>query len=89
MIACLARGRDVSKTLEAAKSVNGAPHRRSAQGSKDMTESWDVFICHASEDKEGFVKPLAEGLRRLGVAVWYDEFTLEVGDSLSKAIDRG
>ena len=54
-----------------------------------MTESWDAFICHASEDKKGFVQPLAEGLRRLGVKVWYDDFTLRVGDSLSKAIDRG
>jgi TIR domain len=55
----------------------------------NMTERWDVFICHASEDKEAFVRPLAEGLRRLGVAVWYDEFSLDVGDSLSQAIDRG
>lgn len=54
-----------------------------------MTESWDVFICHASEDKESFVRPLAEALRRLGVAVWYDGFSLDVGDSLSKEIDRG
>jgi hypothetical protein len=54
-----------------------------------MPESWDVFISHASEDKEKFVKPLAEGLRRLGVAVWYDEFSLEIGDSLSESINRG
>lgn len=54
-----------------------------------MTESWDVFICHASEDKEGFVRPLAETLRKLGVSVWYDEFSLKPGDSLSKSIDKG
>jgi hypothetical protein len=54
-----------------------------------MPESWDVFISHASEDKEKFVKPLAEGLRRLGVAVWYDGFSLEIGDSLSENIDLG
>ncbi len=54
-----------------------------------MTQGWDVFICHASEDKESFVRPLAEALRRFGVSVWYDEFSLGPGDSLSKGIDKG
>lgn len=54
-----------------------------------MAEKWDVFICHASEDKESFVQPLAEILRKLGVSVWYDKFSFELGDSLSKGIDRG
>jgi hypothetical protein len=49
----------------------------------------DVFICHASEDKDGFVRPLAEALRSHHVDVWYDEFALTVGDSLREAIDRG
>jgi hypothetical protein len=50
---------------------------------------WDVFISHASEDKLSFVRPLAEALERLGVRVWYDEFSLKLGDSISRAIDRG
>ena len=50
---------------------------------------WDVFISHASEDKEAIVRPLAEQLEALQVRVWYDEFTLKVGDSLSASIDRG
>ncbi|HEV2562629.1 MAG TPA: toll/interleukin-1 receptor domain-containing protein [Rhizomicrobium sp.] len=49
----------------------------------------DVFICHASEDKDDFVRPLAEALRSHHIDVWYDEFTLTVGDSLREAIDRG
>lgn len=49
----------------------------------------DVFICHASEDKEDFVRSLAEALRSNNVEVWYDEFTLNVGDSIREAIDRG
>ncbi|HSW10539.1 MAG TPA: toll/interleukin-1 receptor domain-containing protein [Bacillota bacterium] len=52
-------------------------------------KKWDVFISHASEDKDTFVRPLAEALRRLGVSVWYDEFTLRLGDSLSREIDEG
>jgi hypothetical protein len=50
---------------------------------------WDVFICHASEDKEPFVRDLAEALRKFRCEVWYDEFTLHVGDSLSASVDQG
>jgi hypothetical protein len=50
---------------------------------------WDVFISHASEDKEDFVRLLAERLRTHGLRVWYDDFTLTVGDSLRRSIDRG
>lgn len=50
---------------------------------------YDLFISHASEDKEEFVRPLAETLEGMGVKVWYDEFTLKVGDSLRNSIDNG
>ena len=48
-----------------------------------------LFICHASEDKEDFVRPLAKALREKRLDVWYDEFQLTVGDSLRAAIDKG
>lgn len=50
---------------------------------------YDVFVSHASEDKEEFVKPLVEALQEAGYKVWYDEFTLKVGDSLRRSIDNG
>ena len=50
---------------------------------------YDVFICHASEDKDEFVRPLAERLRECHIEVWYDEFSLKVGDSIRRAIDLG
>jgi hypothetical protein len=50
---------------------------------------YDVFISHASEDKESFVRPLARKLINQNVSVWYDEFTLLPGDSLCKSIDIG
>jgi TIR domain len=53
------------------------------------TTHWDVFISHASEDKESFVRPLAMALCQLGASVWYDEFTLRLGDSISRSIDKG
>jgi hypothetical protein len=47
------------------------------------------FISHASEDKDDFVRPLAHELKRRGVNIWYDEFSLRLGDSLRRSIDKG
>ena len=58
-------------------------------GTALVEESHDFFISHASEDKDGLVRQLAEALRAKGAKVWYDEFTLKVGDSLRREIDRG
>lgn len=52
-------------------------------------EKYDVFISHASEDKEAMARPLAEFLQRFCLQVWYDEDTVRIGDSLSESIDRG
>lgn len=51
--------------------------------------NFDFFISHASEDKDSFVRNLAEELQLLGAKVFYDEFTLKIGDSLRRNIDRG
>lgn len=50
---------------------------------------WDVFISHAWEDKESFARPLAKALEAEGLRVWFDEFTLRVGDRLRRSIDHG
>ena len=50
---------------------------------------YDVFICHASEDKKDFVRPLAELIQQQNIDVWYDEFSLSIGDSLTQKIDEG
>jgi len=52
-------------------------------------ETHDVFISHASEDKDDFVRPLADALIVQGLNVWYDEMTLRIGDSLRQKIDKG
>lgn len=52
-------------------------------------ETYDVFISHASEDKDGFVRALANALIDTGLKVWFDEMTLGIGDSLRQKIDRG
>jgi len=52
-------------------------------------DEWDVSISHASEDKDAIARPLVEAPRAKGLRVWYDEFSLKVGDSLRKKIDHG
>ena len=52
-------------------------------------KKYDLFISHASEDKDAIVRPLATILERLSVRVWYDEFSLQRGDSLTASIDKG
>lgn len=56
---------------------------------RTVDDMWDLFISHASEDKETVVKQLADMLKKYGLKVWYDEFELKIGDSLSRSIDRG
>jgi hypothetical protein len=50
---------------------------------------WDLFISHASEDKDDVARPLADKFIERGLKVWYDEYTLTVGDSLRRSIDQG
>ena len=50
---------------------------------------YDVFISHATEDKDEIVRPLVDALIARGVRVWYDDFELRIGDSLRGKIDEG
>lgn len=50
---------------------------------------YDFFISHASEDKDDVARPLFEELKSRGYEVWYDEFSLRVGDDLRREIDKG
>ena len=49
-----------------------------------------AFLSHASEDKSGFVEPLARELAEMGVAPWLDVWEIRPGDSLVKKLfDEG
>jgi hypothetical protein len=63
--------------------------RKKKKKKKKEEKKWDVFLCHASEDKDSFVRPLANALRAEGLRVWFDEFTLRVGAGLRRSIDKG
>src|SRR5437667_9784792 len=52
-------------------------------------QKYDVFISHATADKDEVVRPLANSLLSEGLRVWYDEFELQIGQSLRQTIDLG
>ena len=54
--------------------------------------SWDkpvAFVCHDSRDKDSVAKPIAVGLIRRLCPVWYDEFSLSVGNRLRESVGKG
>lgn len=48
-----------------------------------------LFLCHASEDKEAFVRPLARELNRRGITYWLDEADIKWGDKITQRINDG
>jgi len=48
-----------------------------------------LFISHASEDKDSLVRDLANALDAAGFEVWYDEYSLKMGDSLLEGVSKG
>ncbi|MBL0745819.1 toll/interleukin-1 receptor domain-containing protein [Chryseolinea lacunae] len=48
-----------------------------------------AFISHDSRDKDLVAKPIVEGLTKLACPVWYDEYSLNLGDNLRRSIEKG
>lgn len=48
-----------------------------------------AFISHDSKDKDSLVRELAREMSIRLCSVWYDEYSLNVGDSLRESIERG
>jgi hypothetical protein len=48
-----------------------------------------AFISHDHRDKANLARPLAIALEKLMCPVWYDEYSLKVGDSLRDSIETG
>jgi hypothetical protein len=47
-----------------------------------------AFICHDSREKD-IARKIAISLQRMMCPVWYDEFSLKVGDNLRESIETG
>ncbi len=76
-----------------AKSVLPMPPPATKSATKvppvSKSKDYDCFLSHASDDKDAIARPLYEALEKAGASVWFDEATLELGDSLHQKIDEG
>ncbi len=54
-----------------------------------LMDKRDVFISHASEDKAAVAKELADRLIGEGITVWYDEYSVQLGDDILHKINEG
>ncbi|MDK9657152.1 toll/interleukin-1 receptor domain-containing protein [Propionibacterium freudenreichii] len=68
----------------------GVPRVRPASPAQPMAAAQsDVFLSHASEDKEEIARPLREALEDRGLVVWFDEVKIKVGQSIRQEIEKG
>lgn len=81
----------ITREMERQKqlAISTIPLRNALPRQLGPAKTYDVFISHAFEDKTSFVRPFVDALRNKEVAVWYDEFELQVGDSLRRSIENG
>lgn len=49
----------------------------------------DVFLCHASEDKDSVIRPIVAALNEAGITYWLDEIEVLWGDSLTSKVNEG
>jgi hypothetical protein len=83
------RGGRLLAYFRTGRSVEHAVFPQPSLGIAKREIRYDVFISHASEDKDDVARPLAQELERRGLRVWFDEATLTLGDSLMTSIDGG
>jgi hypothetical protein len=48
-----------------------------------------AFISHDSRDKDLIARPIAQSLNSKTCFVWYDEYSLKIGDHLRESIEAG
>jgi len=78
-------GTEIARLVEAHKRL--LPARASAE--TQSSAAYDVFVCHASEDKVTFVNAFVQALEAQGLKVWYDTSSIPWGGYPRQHIDRG
>lgn len=85
----LARDEDFTLGYPMAHPQNPSRPDVTSGDSARTRQRFDLFLSHASEDKEEIARPLYNALTAAGVSVWFDEAVLDLGDSLRQKIDEG
>ena len=72
-----------------AESPGGAPPGAAGGPPAPGRYTHDVFLSYSHEDKDSVARPLAEGLAKRGVSVWWDQSAMGIGDNLPQKIREG
>ena len=56
---------------------------------RSQSENPLAFISHDSRDKDAVARTIAINLQKMMCPVWYDEFSLKIGDNLRDSIESG
>lgn len=83
------RGAEFPPYLKLMTQMSHGDINKTKEGLRAMkeTESYDIFICHASEDKEPIAIPIYEALTGLNIHTFIDHVELKWGDSLIEKIN--
>lgn len=65
------------------------PIRATVESRPPQPDRWDVFLCHAWDDRRGSAKELYDLLRALNVSVWFSETDIPLGTPFLREIDKG
>lgn len=66
-----------------------APIRESIESQGTPPDRWDVFFCHAWDDRQGAAQELNDLLEAVDVTVWFSEKSVLLGTPLLREIDKG
>lgn len=55
----------------------------------NIPNKYDLFLCHAWDDRKYAAKDLCEKLTEKGVSVWFSEKDLPLGSNMLREIDKG
>ena len=66
-----------------------APVRESIVKQPKLPEKYDLFLCHAWDDRRGVAKELSDKLSAKGITVWFSENNLPLGSTMLREIDKG
>ena len=85
----MVRGKDYPGYLKLMSYMSHNDPSKTKEGLRAMkeTENFDVFICHASEDKEDIANPVHDELTKINISAFIDHVEIKWGDSLIEKIN--
>lgn len=85
----MVRGKDYPGYLKLMSYMSHSDPLKTKEGLRAMkeTENYDVFICHASEDKKSIATPLYDELTKINISAFIDHVEIKWGDSLVEKIN--